>query len=40
MEQAGSKGELSFADYIWVTQVNQKRKKRIRRLSEKQEKVE
>jgi hypothetical protein len=40
MEQAGSKAELSFANYIWVTQVNQKCKKRMRRFSEKHEKVE
>jgi uncharacterized iron-regulated protein len=37
---AGSEAELSFADYIWVTQVTQKHKKKIRRFSEKYEKGE
>jgi len=39
MEQAGSKTELSFADYIWVTQINQKRKKKCAGLAKNTKKL-
>ena len=36
---AGSEAELSFADYIWETQLNQKRKKRCAGLAENTKKL-